>query len=491
MLRELFLLEWKSFTRRADLGKSIAVKLLLALFGLYFMVSLLSLGMMLPGLLAEAVPNVEPIVTVNQFLLIWFLFTFVLRMVFQKLPVMNVKPLLVQCVKRGTLVHHTLLKSSFAFNNWLTVVFFVPFAVVTLHETALGYGQLIPWFLAIWSIDMALNYVALYLQSLGRGEIRRIWPAIGLLLAIALVEYLTRFRISRYFGEFFQFLLQAPILVLAPMALCGVSYAGLYSDLKSKLYLDAYLKNQREEFHSLALGWTNRLGALAPFLQMDLHLIRRTKRARSVLIVALLFLGYGLIFYPDPDIKSITYVFVGIFITGILVINYGQFIPSWDGSYYPFLMTLPFSLARYLESKAFLMYISIGIMFLLSTPYSYFGWEVLAVNFACAVYNMGVNVPVILWFGSWNRKRIDLNSGNYFNYQGTGAAQWLVGIPLLVGPLACWGIGYGVGGVLVANGMLLLCGVLGMLLRGFLIRKIASRYGMRKYELLQGFAQTD
>src|SRR5690606_39614958 len=105
MLREFFLLEWKSFTRRADLGKSIAVKLLLALFGRYFMVSLLSLGMMLPRLLAEAVPNVEPIVTVNRFLLIWFLFTFVLRMVFQKLPVMSVEALLLQCVRRGIVVY--------------------------------------------------------------------------------------------------------------------------------------------------------------------------------------------------------------------------------------------------------------------------------------------------------------------------------------------------------------------------------------------------
>jgi len=105
-------------------------------------------------------------------------------------------------------------------------------------------------------------------------------------------------------------------------------------------------------------------------------------------------------------------VFVGVFITGIFVINFGQFVPAWDSTYYSMLMTQNISMNHYLESKAILMYISVGILTVLSTPYLYFGWDILWINVSCAIYNLGVNVPLILAFGAMNKKRIDLDNGN-------------------------------------------------------------------------------
>ena len=130
-------------------------------------------------------------------------------------------------------------------------------------------------------------------------------------------------------------------------------------------------------------------------------------------------------------------------------------------------------------------------MFILSTPYLYFGWEVIAINAACAVYNMGVNVPVSLYFGSWNRKRVDLNNGNYFNYQGTGAAQWLVSLPLLIGPLLCWGLADMIGGFYSAIALLTILGTLGLIMRRPMLRHLAARYHDKRYEFLTAFHQID
>ena len=84
-------------------------------------------------------------------------------------------------------------------------------------------------------------------------------------------------------------------------------------------------------------------------------------------------------------------------------------------------------LKKYLESKVALISLSIVVMFLLSIPYVYFGWKALAINFACAAYNFGVNIPVILFFGSFNRKRIDLTKsalGNMLHLDCTAASSY-------------------------------------------------------------------
>ena len=120
--------------------------------------------------------------------------------------------------------------------------------------------------------------------------------------------------------------------------------------------------------------------------------------------------------------------------TGMFLSNFGQFIPAWDSEYYSMMMSQNIPLKKYLESKVALISLSIVVMFLLSIPYVYFGWKALAINFACAVYNFGVNIPVILFFGSFNRKRIDLTKSALGNMQGTSATQFLVLLPLMVVP---------------------------------------------------------
>lgn len=70
-------------------------------------------------------------------------------------------------------------------------------------------------------------------------------------------------------------------------------------------------------------------------------------------------------------------------------------------------------------------------MFLLTLPYAYFGGKALVINFASALYNLGVNIPVILFFGSFNKKRIDLDKSPLGNMQGTSGTQILIVLSVL------------------------------------------------------------
>jgi hypothetical protein len=340
--------------------------------------------------------------------------------------------------------------------------------------------------------EYAINFFNLYIQKNFSSGFKKVIPFVVVALLLFCLDYFGYFSITDLFGSFFTLVLTYPVLFLIPVALAFLTYFMLFKDLQQNMFLDAYLQEERSEFKAYDLAWTNRFGGLAPFLQLDLKLLWRSKRARNTVIVCLLFLAYGLIFYTNPELRdSSMLVFVGIFITGIFVINFGQFVPSWDSAYYSMLMTQNMPLKQYLESKAILMYISIGILAVLSTPYLYFGLDILWINISCAIYNMGVNVPLILYFGSMNKKRIDLDNGNFFNYQGTGAAQWLVSFPLILIPIIIWVLVKSFFGLHAANIVLIVLGIIGLALRNEIITMIAKKYRDNKYKMLAGFKEVN
>jgi hypothetical protein len=200
---------------------------------------------------------------------------------------------------------------------------------------------------------------------------------------------------------------------------------------------------------------------------------------------------YGLFFYPNPAYqdKPWFYAFVGIFVTGIFLINFGQFIPAWDSGYYKMLMSQNIQYKQYLKSKFTLMAVSVVIMFILSIPYVYFGWKILLAHLVAAIYNIGINTHVILFAGSFNRKKIDLNQRAAFNYQGTGAVQWLVGIPLMVLPLAIFGASYYFVSFEMGCLVLSVLGLIGIVFHQKLMNFITEKYLDSKYKMIQAFSQ--
>jgi hypothetical protein len=57
-------------------------------------------------------------------------------------------------------------------------------------------------------------------------------------------------------------------------------------------------------------------------------------------------------------------VFVGILMTGVFMLNYGQFVPAWDSNYYGMMMSQNIPMKQYLNSKAVLMSVSVLILVL-------------------------------------------------------------------------------------------------------------------------------
>ena len=128
-------------------------------------------------------------------------------------------------------------------------------------------------------------------------------------------------------------------------------------------------------------------------------------------------------------------------------------------------------------------------MFFLTIPYVYFGWKVFAINAASAVYNLGVNIPVILYFGSFNKKRIELDQSPFGNMQGTSAVQFLVMLPVLGAPIILFSLLNWLVSFEVAISVLIGLGILGYAFKDKLLDLVTQQYANKKHAMLQGFQQ--
>ena len=127
-------LEWKQFFRSSHWQKGIAIKILMAFFALYFIVVFLGIGVGGYFILKKQFPEQDPLVLVNSFLLYVFLGDLIFRYFMQKLPVMNIKPMLTLPIKKSKIVHFILVKSSFSFFNIMSLFFYIPFAIVLIKQ---------------------------------------------------------------------------------------------------------------------------------------------------------------------------------------------------------------------------------------------------------------------------------------------------------------------------------------------------------------------
>lgn len=464
----------------------------MAFLAIYFAVIFLLLGIGAYPFLKEVYPDQAPLNMANRFILVWLALELVVRFMLKTLPVMTVKPLLLAPVPKRKMVNYVLIRSLFSFYNLLPLLIIIPFGIFLIYQTEIAILSVIGWIVAVYALILSTDYANFLLKKKFTDNLKTLFPVAIVVAVLVVLEYLNVFQITLLFGNALNYLVENPWLALVPVLLLIVLYKWNQINLERGFYLDDSLGGKAREVDSQEFQWVRRFGDIAPFLQLDLKLIWRNKRPKTTIFLALLIMGYGLIFYPQETYQSVQtiYVFVGIFMTGFFMINFGQFIPAWDAAYYSMMMSQNIPLKKYLSSKMGLLSWSIVVLTILTIPYVYFGIHILIMNIACAIYNIGINTPILLYTGSYNRKRIELENSPFMNYQGTGTAQWLVGLPLLLIPTAIfWPLNEWVS-YEVGVGVLAGLGLLGIMMRGAVMNVIKRAYQRNKYAMIEGFKQT-
>ena len=457
---------------------------------LYFVAIFLIMGLSLYPILKKLYPDDDPFIIANGFVFFWFLGDLFIRFFFQKLPVMSVKPLLTLPIKRSKVVNYVLGKSGFSFFNFLPLFAVIPFGIILITKDY-DVSNVIVWMLTMLVITLISNFLNFIFESISAEIELSFLPIIVTVGGLFALDNFNVIDLSQLFSQGVLYIVNNPIFILIPIAALLIIYYFNFKILRKKLYLDNSLKVKTSEAKSTNLEWTKRFGAIAPFMQLDIKLLTRNKRTKSSLWMLGLGLLYGLFFYPQPMYREMEFMFafIGVFVTGIFLMNFGQFVPAWDSSYYKLLMSQNIQYKDYLRSKHTLMALSVIILFVLSIPYVYFGWKILIAHFAAAVYNVGVNTHVILFGGAFNRKKIALDQKAAFNFQGTGAVQWLIGIPLMLIPMAIFGVINWLVNFEVAIATLIILGFSGILFHHKIMNAIVRKYQDSKYKMINAFSQ--
>ncbi|ARV15916.1 DUF5687 family protein [Polaribacter sp. SA4-12] len=486
MILHFLKLEWKQYFRSSHWEKGIAIKIIMGFFVLYFLVAFLAVGVGGYFFLRKEFPESDPLQIVNSYLLFAILGDLVFRYLMQKLPIMNIKPLLILPIKKNKLVHYVLGKSAFSIFNILSLFFYIPFSVVLIKE---GYNTagVLGWLLTMILIIQSANFLNFLINKSNKALI-----IIGTLL-VGLIG-LQQFELANvvdFGGSIFDFIYQNPIYSLIGVIVLVVLYQLNYKQLRNQVYLDGAVATKVEEANTADLSWANKLGDVAPFIKNDIRLIWRNKRTKTVFLMSFLFLFYGLIFFTMDAYKDKLpmLMFASLFVTGGFTLNYGQFIPAWDSAHYKMLMSQSFRYRKFLESKWVLMVTMTTVLYFLSFPYLYFGTEIFLMITAGAIFNIGFNSLFLLYAGSFNRKRIDLTRSGFGNTQGTSATQFLIIIPLMLFPMLLFWIfdkfvGYNSGFIVVAA-----VGIISLLLKNQAMNFIEKKYIKDKYAMINAFGK--
>ena len=485
MIKHFLTLEWRSFVRSASFKTNLAFKifmgfLFLSFAGMYVLMSyVVFYGFKKAGL--------EPLETVNKFIIYYLFADMMMRYFFQKIPTLTIRPLLVLPIKRGTIVHFSLGKTALNYFNTTYAFFFIPFSIILLIN---GYSILgvTTWHLGFLTIILFINFLNILINN------KDVLFGIFVTIVVGLIasQYYQLFDITIYTQPFFQGLYEHAWMVLLPILALVIIYYFTFNFFKKDLTLDERLHIKKNLATTNDLTWLNQFGTLGTFLKNDIKLLMRNKRAKTTLYMSLFFLFYGFIFFPQEIYKnSVMQAFAAVFVTGGFLINFGQFVPSWDSSYYQLMMTQSISYKEYLNSKWWLMVIGTAISMLLASFYLYFGWDIYITILATGIYNIGFNSFLVLLTGAYTRTAIDLESakGAFGDKKAFNVKTLLFSLPQMVIPILLFGVGLLVDNIYIGIALIAVFGLLGLLFKSRLFLLIERIYKKEKYETIVAYKQ--
>jgi hypothetical protein len=487
MFKHFIKLEWKSFFRSASFATNLALKIVMGFMAIYFMVIFIAAGVGVFFLLKEEF-HLEPLATVNKYLIYYLVGDLVIRYFFQKMPVTNIKPLLNLPIKRDTIVHFALGKTSISFFNMLHAFFFIPFTVVLLMN---GYGfQVILWHFGIMALIYANNFINVLLNN----KDSVFYSLLAIVVSLGLAQYYQVFDVTNYTQPFFQGMYSTNFLFLIPILLAIVTYYFSFDYFKKNLNLDTGLAKKSDEAKTENFTWLNQFGTLGTFLKNDIKLLKRNKRSRTTVVMSFLFIFYGLLFftnsieaYQNPAMQ----VFAGVFVSGGFLFTFGQFVPSWDSAYYQLMMSQNIQYREYISSKWWLMVIGTLISTIIASFYLYFGWQTYMLIVVGAIYNIGVNSHLVMLGGAFVKTPIDLTMANkaFGDKQAFNIKTMLISIPKLAVPMILYALGYSLFSPNIGFLFVALAGVLGFAFRNKVFAMIEKIYKTEKYETIAAYKQ--
>lgn len=477
----------KSFFRSSSVGKDTAIQVAIAFIILSLVGYSLRLGFALENIIVKTLQQKDAITFLNGLLIYYFIGGFMTRYFIQSLPAMDVQPYLHLPVPRSKIVNFLLGKSILHALNIFIFLLFTPFAFTAISREY-GIAQAWVWLLSLWFLSLINHFIVVLVK---RNLAQSVWGIFAFMIICTLfacADYFGWLKLSIVSEKFFNSVLEGYTVISVLCLAMIVLYYVAYRTFIDRLYPEELSTEENQIFHSANWTFFQKFGLIGSWIRIELKLIFRNKRSRELFLLQIVFLLLSFVFYNKIDESAYTaFLFFGIICSGFFIMNYGQFLFSWQGAHFDFTLTQPTSIRLFVESKYWLLAVTTTLLFLVSIPFVFLGWQFLLINFVASLYNIGINIFVVMNMSMWGAKRIDLKHPGSLNLEGMGAAQWIMAIPLFAGPylffLPFKLAGYPIPG-LVTVGM---AGLIGIVFRKKLIAITSQRLFIIRHVMASNF----
>ena len=491
LIPNLITQEWKKSYRAQGFYKNLAVNIMLGFFVLYIAVVLLFLGFSLNEILEKVDNKLNPMELFNGGMLYFMFGGLVIRFLMQQLNTLNLPPYQVLPIKRSTLINFLLLKPLASPGNYFLLLVVIPFAiksVVGYYSGMVALRFVLGFIFLIWFNSLMAAFLK---RKFGPGLLSFI-SLVLVAVALGVLEYFKVFSLFELSKSLYGFIVLKPYGLVVSLMFVGVAYALNRWFFSQNYYPENFnRKIKGDKVVTANLSFLNRFGLIGELIGLELKLILRHKRTKSILYMSVIFLFYGLMFYTRKDYATMNGMlfFVAMFMTGTLMLMFGQWIISWDSSHFDSLMTKNIPVSTYVNANYYLLLAFNLISFTLTTPYFLFGPKIIYMHLAAFVFNIGVNIYLLLFFATYNTRKLDLSKTSAMNYQGTTYKNFLFVLPILFVPMAIVGIISTFASMNAALCTLASLGFVGLLLRKQLINLCVDQFNKRKYTMAEGFRE--
>jgi len=483
--------QWKKWTRSTHWQKNVLANIALILLFALLLSYIVVLGIFIDKILLEIYPDEDPVILFNSGLIYFYLAGLFFRYLAQSLPTLNIEAYIHLPVKKNTLVNFVIFKSMISIFNFLPLLILIPFAlkvVLPWYNAAVT----ATWLASVILLVFANNFLLSYLK---RQVTSKAWITGIIFLALIVMiglDYFSVFSLLSISGVLFGYLLQGPVFILFPILWLVFTYYLNYTFLRSRLYPEK-VNNRKAVRVDRFTGarYFESLGLTGELITLEMKLWLRHKRTKSQLYMFPIFVLYGFFFYPMEAYQNAWgfLIFVGIFMSGGLMMNYLNYAFGYESNYFDTILTKEIDMRKYLKAKLLIGLMISSICYIVTIPYLFFGMHILAINTATFIFNIGVLSYVLLYMATYNKKRIDLTKGAAFNYQGMSAMNWLAVIPAFLMPVLIYlpfgSLGYRYTGLVVVA----ILGLAGFFMGKYLLSAIYRNLNEKKYLMAEGFRE--
>ena len=489
MVKTLISHSWKEQFRSAVWAKNLLANIFLGFAAIVITSYALLLGLFLDKIVLQLLPDQDPIQVINGIIIYYLAFEFFIRFFLQNVPVLGIQPYLHLPMKKSKMINYMLIKSAISPFNLLSILFFSPFAFRVVGESH-GNSGAWAWLFFIVGMALTLHYVVILFKKKLNEQPNLMFVFVGVFGGLGALDFYNIISLSSASSAMINQIITQPGLGFIPLLLAFLFYYLNFNFLINNTYPEEIsTKKKTNKISGGEFAFLRRFGHKGELMIAELKLILRHKRPRSTLILSGALLLYGLIFYPNPQYAELDFifVFVGVFVTGIFFLNYGQFLLSWDSGFFDFVLTRKSTFKDYLEAKYYLFIATSTIAFVLSLAYGYFGWKIVLINLCAYLFNIGINVFAVMRLAMYNPKKIDLNKRAAFNYEGVGAAQFLIIIPIMILPYLIYAplaiMGHDIVGIILTGS----AGLIGFLFRKQMLNSITNYFIKNRHKIASGF----